>query len=188
MTDPHDDTFPHSGDEFDPVDDFRMPLLEHLRELRRRFMIAVGSVLVGIALTFWQVDIVWDFLLEPMENALGHNGTMAITEPLEGFMTYLKVAAITGVTHSETSSPVRRPQISPSPMTPRSASSTAPLRRLPPTLSSCGGHEEGEPRKHSHLQRWVCGGPGRGTHRPRWPRSLPGVQGMERSGEPGQRR
>jgi sec-independent protein translocase protein TatC len=98
MTDPRDDTFPHSEEEFDPVNDFRMPLLEHLRELRRRFMIAVGAVLAGIALTFWQVDVVWDFLLKPMEKALGHNGTMAITEPLEGFMTYLKVAAITGVT------------------------------------------------------------------------------------------
>ena len=98
MTDPRDEAFPKSADEFDPVDDFRMPLLEHLRELRRRFMIAMGAVLVGIAVTFWQVEVVWDYLLQPMEDALGSKGTMAITEPLEGFMTYLKVAAITGVT------------------------------------------------------------------------------------------
>ena len=89
MTEPPTDPFPHSEDEFDPVESFRMPLLEHLRELRKRFMIAAGAVMAGILLTFWQVDPIWDFLLQPMEQALGDRGTMAINEPLEGFLTYL---------------------------------------------------------------------------------------------------
>jgi len=96
MSDKRDDAFPHSEDEFDPVEDFRMPLLEHLRELRKRLLTTALAVLIGIGFTFWQVEAIWDFLLEPMEEALGDKGTMAITEPLEGFMTYLKVAGFSG--------------------------------------------------------------------------------------------
>ena len=96
MSDRQDEAFPHSLEEFDPVDEYRMPLLEHLRELRHRFMIAAGAVLIGILLTFCQVDPIWDFLMAPMDQAIGDKGTMAINEPLEGFMTYLKVAALSG--------------------------------------------------------------------------------------------
>jgi sec-independent protein translocase protein TatC len=96
MTDKKDDAFPHSEQEFDPVDNFRMPLLEHLRELRKRFIVSAVAVFIGIGITFWYVDPIWDFLLEPITEAMGNEGTMAITEPLEGFLTYLKIAAISG--------------------------------------------------------------------------------------------
>lgn len=97
---PVDDTFPRSEEGFDdPVESFQMPLMEHLLELRRRLLwtlVAVTLTVVG-ALAF--VQDIWDFLVAPMNDALhGTNGTMAITEPLEGFMTYLKVAGVAGVT------------------------------------------------------------------------------------------
>ena len=95
-----DDPFPRSGEEFgDPVEDFRMPLMDHLRELRRRLIIAIVATLVGMLGCFGFVEHIWNFLVSPMNEALESTGrgTMAITEPLEGFMTLLKVAGVAGV-------------------------------------------------------------------------------------------
>jgi len=94
------DPFPRSEAEFgDPVEDFRMPLMDHLRELRRRLIIAIVATLVGMLGCFGFVEHIWDFLVSPMNEALEATGrgTMAITEPLEGFMTLLKVAGVAGV-------------------------------------------------------------------------------------------
>jgi sec-independent protein translocase protein TatC len=95
-----DDPFPRSEEEFgDPVEQFRMPLMDHLRELRRRLIIAIIATLVGMLACFGFVEQIWDFLVSPMNEALEATGrgTMAITEPLEGFMTLLKVAGVAGV-------------------------------------------------------------------------------------------
>lgn len=95
-----DDPFPRSEDEFgDVVEQFRMPLMDHLHELRRRLIIAIVSTLVGMLACFGFVDQIWDFLVSPMNEALDATGrgTMAITEPLEGFMTLLKVAGVAGI-------------------------------------------------------------------------------------------
>lgn len=94
------DPFPRSEAEFgDPVEDFRMPLMDHLRELRRRLIIAIVATLLGMLGCFGFVEHIWDFLVSPMNEALEvtGRGTMAITEPLEGFMTLLKVAGVAGV-------------------------------------------------------------------------------------------
>ena len=53
MSDEKDTAFPRSDDEFDPVEDFRMPLLEHLRELRTRFVYALAAIAIGIAILAW---------------------------------------------------------------------------------------------------------------------------------------
>jgi len=75
-----------------------MPLLEHLTELRTRVIRSLIAVGVGCLVSFAFVQDIWDFLVAPMNEALVQTGrgTMAITEPLEGFMTYLKVAALSG--------------------------------------------------------------------------------------------
>jgi len=82
-----------------PVDQFRMPLMEHLRELRRRLIIALAATLVGMVGCLAFVNQIWDFLVAPMNDALVSTGrgTMAITAPLEGFMTLMKVGAFAGV-------------------------------------------------------------------------------------------
>lgn len=95
-----DDAFPRSEDEFgDPVEAFRMPLMDHLKELRKRLIIAIVATLVGMLGCFGFVEEIWQFLVAPMNDALEATGkgTMAITEPLEGFMTLLKVAGVGGV-------------------------------------------------------------------------------------------
>ncbi len=76
-----------------------MPLMEHLRELRKRLITAGISIGVGVVVCFFFAPDIWDFLVAPMNDALEANdaGTMAILAPLEGVVTYLKVAVASGV-------------------------------------------------------------------------------------------
>ena len=83
----------------DAVEANRMPLIEHLIELRDRLMKIIAFAFVGCLICFAFAQPIWDALVTPMNEALQKTGrgTMAITEPLEGFMTYLKVAGLAGV-------------------------------------------------------------------------------------------
>lgn len=75
-----------------------MPLMEHLKELRRRIMIAGGAIAVCVMGCFFVAPEIWDFLVQPMNDALRAQdaGTMAVLAPLEGIVTYLKVAVVAG--------------------------------------------------------------------------------------------
>jgi sec-independent protein translocase protein TatC len=94
-----DEAFPRSKEEFDPVEAYQMPLLEHLRELRTRLVISLIATAVGIAACFSYTDVIWEFLVAPMNEVLetSGRGNMVIIEPLEGFLTYLKVALVAGL-------------------------------------------------------------------------------------------
>lgn len=83
----------------DPVEAYRMPLMEHLHELRSRLIWALGTTIVTVLACMSLADHIWAFIVAPMNQALQETGrgTMAMTDPLEGFMTYLKVAALAGV-------------------------------------------------------------------------------------------
>ncbi|MDG1482238.1 MAG: twin-arginine translocase subunit TatC [Myxococcota bacterium] len=87
-----------SDDPFNP-EQYRMPLMEHLRELRKRLIVCMIAAGLGCAATFFFVQEIWAFLVAPMHDALMETGrgTMAITEPMEGFVTQLKVAAVAGI-------------------------------------------------------------------------------------------
>jgi sec-independent protein translocase protein TatC len=76
-----------------------MPLMEHLIELRRRLIWALGITFLCCCVTFFYVDPIWAFLVAPMNDALVSTGkgTLAITEPLEGFTTLMKVAGVAGL-------------------------------------------------------------------------------------------
>ena len=81
----------------DPVDSFRMPLMQHLVELRRRLIISLAAVAIGMAATYYYAEPIWVFLSEPMNEALAkHNGRLIQLDPLEGFTNQLKVAALAG--------------------------------------------------------------------------------------------
>jgi sec-independent protein translocase protein TatC len=86
-------------EEGNPVEDFQMPLVGHLYELRTRLIRIFLIGLVGCCACFAFAQPIWDILVEPMNMALERTdrGTMAITEPLEGFITYLKVAGLAGL-------------------------------------------------------------------------------------------
>ncbi len=93
------DPFPKSSDEFDPVEAYQMPLMEHLKEMRYRLIVSLVATAVGIAACFNYTNLIWDFLVSPMNDALVKTGrgNMVIIEPLEGFMTYMKVALVAGL-------------------------------------------------------------------------------------------
>jgi len=90
---------PDETEDDNPVADFQMPLMEHLRELRTRLIIAIVSVVTCMCLAFLVAPHIWSFLSTPMTDAIeaqGH-GMMAITSPVEGIVTYLRVAFIAGL-------------------------------------------------------------------------------------------
>jgi len=90
---------PSSTEGFDEVEAHRMPLIDHLVELRDRLIRIMVFATLGCGVCFAFAQPIWDALVRPMNEALAATGrgTMAITEPLEGFMTYIKVAGLAGV-------------------------------------------------------------------------------------------
>lgn len=87
------------GVDDDPVETYRMPLMEHLTELRDRLIKALGTLLVACIICLVFSDQIWAFLVDPMNDALKATGrgTMAMTTALEGFVTMLKVAGVAGL-------------------------------------------------------------------------------------------
>ncbi len=83
----------------DPVDEYRMPLLEHLRELRARLIVCLWTVLVTVVGSFFFANDIFAVLAAPMNEALHATGrgTMAVTQAMEGFMVQMKVAGLAGL-------------------------------------------------------------------------------------------
>jgi sec-independent protein translocase protein TatC len=75
----------------------KMSFLDHLDELRRRLMWALGSVVVGfvIAIAFYQQ--LFDFVIGPMRAMVPKGQTLIFTEPTEAMMIYIKIAVIAGI-------------------------------------------------------------------------------------------
>jgi sec-independent protein translocase protein TatC len=91
----------------DDIDDKKMPLLDHLVELRSRLMWSMGALLVAFLGCFAFAEHVYQFLTQPLVRAYavyaqvyGSHGTtaprMIYTAPQEAFLTYLKVAFFAG--------------------------------------------------------------------------------------------
>jgi sec-independent protein translocase protein TatC len=77
-------------------DDASMPLLEHLRELRRRLFVCAGAMLPAFVVGFAVSDRAFDLLAAPMNAALrAHgSGTLAVISATEGFVVQMKVAGL----------------------------------------------------------------------------------------------
>jgi sec-independent protein translocase protein TatC len=76
-----------------------MTLVEHLTELRKRLMIAIGAVLVGAIVGFIFYNPILSFLKHPYCNTLpaGRACSLYVQDPLEGFAIRLKVAGYSGL-------------------------------------------------------------------------------------------
>lgn len=81
------------------ADTYEMPLMDHLRELRKRVIASMWAVLICVGAAFAFADPIFDWLSQPMNDALQTTGkgTMAITEATEGFVVQMKVAGIAGL-------------------------------------------------------------------------------------------
>ena len=80
----------------DEVEAHRMPLMEHLRELRRRLMIAMGALAVGMVVSLAFTDAILAFLTAPVTQALAdagvEGGLSIVSSPFEGVYVYLRAA------------------------------------------------------------------------------------------------
>lgn len=78
--------------------DYRMPILEHLRELRDRLVRALLALAVGCAAGLAVSRQMFEILAKPMRDALEATGkgTLAVTAATEGIFVQLKVAIFTG--------------------------------------------------------------------------------------------
>ena len=86
--------------------DGRMPLLEHLEELRRRLIRAVAAIAVGTVACWILYPQILDLLLQPYcqirgsgaeSNAFGDGCELLVTDPLEPFGVRMMVAGYGGV-------------------------------------------------------------------------------------------
>jgi sec-independent protein translocase protein TatC len=83
--------------------DGRMPLFDHLRELRNRVVKIALAVLVGAAVCWAFYDQLWDFIQRPYCQAvkyckpdtIGH--TLILNGVMDGFYLHIKVAVIASV-------------------------------------------------------------------------------------------
>lgn len=77
----------------DGLDDTKMPLLEHLIELRNRLMYSVGAVLLAFLACYYFSADIYAFLVRPLAELLpGEGRRMIYTGLTEAFFTYVKVA------------------------------------------------------------------------------------------------
>jgi len=108
MTDASEKRKDDDADDMAPGDK-KMPLLEHLIELRNRLMWAVGSLLIAFLASYYFSDKIYLFLTQPLVRAYElldavrgagagalHGRRMIFTAPQEAFITYLKVSFFSG--------------------------------------------------------------------------------------------
>lgn len=85
----------------DEVENYRMPLTEHLVELRRRLLYCLAAIIVLFFIAYHFAPDIYAFLARPLGDALAARGDtdrrMIFTGLTEAFFTYLKVAAFTAI-------------------------------------------------------------------------------------------
>ncbi len=78
-------------------DDKKMPLMDHLVELRQRLIYCMVAFVVCFIVAFYFTEDIFAFLVEPLARALDERdgGRMIFTALHEAFFTYVKVAFFT---------------------------------------------------------------------------------------------
>jgi sec-independent protein translocase protein TatC len=81
-------------DREDELEEGKMPLLEHLIELRRRLIYAALAFLVAFAPAWYFAKPIYNFLARPLYNAMGNDPSrhLIYTDLTEAFFTDLRVA------------------------------------------------------------------------------------------------
>jgi sec-independent protein translocase protein TatC len=85
-----------------PAPDPGMTLVEHLTELRRRLIISVLAVAIGMLVAFIAYDWILAFLTRPYDQVAENvrslsGGDLLLTDPLEGFGIRMRTSAYVGI-------------------------------------------------------------------------------------------
>src|SRR5689334_17888913 len=72
----------------------RMSFLEHLDELRNRLIHAVVAVCVGVGLTFFFHEAIYNFVFEPTRRVLPEGSRLMYNQPGEAFSLHIQIALI----------------------------------------------------------------------------------------------
>lgn len=88
--------------ELDDVENYRMPLMEHLIELRDRLVKTMIAVAIGMGVGLNFAKDIYDFLTAPFVRAMstmeGVQGSLSLVDsPFEGVTVYMKVGMIAGL-------------------------------------------------------------------------------------------
>lgn len=77
----------------------KMPLLDHLIELRNRLMYSLGALLVGFLICYYFAEDIFAFLVQPLADALSdqEGRRMIFTSLTETFFTYVKIGLWAGL-------------------------------------------------------------------------------------------
>ena len=77
----------------DEVEASRMPLLDHLVELRNRLMYSIGAIFIAFVVCYFFAGQIYNILMHPLVEALGTEGRrMIFTAPQEAFFTQVRLA------------------------------------------------------------------------------------------------
>jgi sec-independent protein translocase protein TatC len=81
-----------------PDEESKMPLFEHLEELRSRLLYCCLAIGVGFVVSYFFKERIFDALMKPWVNAMpdGHPAKLIYTAPHEAFFVYMKVSFISG--------------------------------------------------------------------------------------------
>ncbi|HZK48976.1 MAG TPA: twin-arginine translocase subunit TatC [Thermoleophilia bacterium] len=75
----------------------RMTVIDHLTELRRRIVVSVVAVALGMVVAFVEKDWVFGIIKRPLLRMKGVNTDLVTFSPTEPFMTVLKVSIYAGM-------------------------------------------------------------------------------------------
>ncbi len=81
------------------IDDSAAPLIEHLKELRNRIMISLAAFVVGILIAFTVWNPIFNFLTNPICNALearGQECQLVLIKLQEGFFVAFRISVMGG--------------------------------------------------------------------------------------------
>lgn len=77
----------------DEVEASRMPLLDHLLELRNRLMYSIGAIFIAFVGCYFLAGHIYNILMHPLIDAIGLEGRrMIFTAPQEAFFTQIRLA------------------------------------------------------------------------------------------------
>ena len=95
--DPHSQSDPTRWNEPEEADaGGKMSFLEHLDEFRKRLINSLIAVAVGMGLSFFFINRIFEFIMVPLQQMLPPGGHLIATEPTEPFMLYLKIGLLAG--------------------------------------------------------------------------------------------